>query len=77
MPSRTDNSQSLANFKKQTAEYFRQLHASGEKAGRADRDDTVVAIREGLADVQAGRVQGARQALQALAKQHGVSLPLN
>jgi predicted transcriptional regulator len=36
------------------------------------REEAVAAIREGLADAQAGRVKPARQALKALAKQYGI-----
>jgi prevent-host-death family protein len=88
---------SLTNFKRQTAEYLRQLHESGspmvltvngkaevvvqdaaayqrlvELAARADRDESVAAIREGLADADAGRVKPARKALRALAKKFGI-----
>ncbi len=41
-----------------------------EQAAKADRDETVAAIREGLADVKAGRVKLARKALKALAKKY-------
>lgn len=88
---------SLTNFKRQTADYLRQLHATGtpvvltvngkaevvvqdaaayqrlvEQAAKADRDETIAAIREGLSDVQAGRVKPARKALKALAKKYGI-----
>lgn len=88
---------SLTNFKRQTAEYLRQLHATGspmvltvngkadvvvqdaaafqrlaEQAAKADRDEAVAAIREGLADVEAGRVKPARKALKALARKYGI-----
>lgn len=88
---------SLTNFKRQTAEYLRQLHESGspmvltvngkaevvvqdaaayqrlvELAACADRDEAVAAIREGLADADAGRVKPARKALKALAKKYGI-----
>lgn len=43
-----------------------------ERAARADREETVAAIREGLADAEAGRVKPARRALKALAKKYGV-----
>jgi len=90
---------SLTNFKRQTAEYLRQLHESGspmvltvngkaevvvqdaaayqrlvELAARADREETVAAIREGLNDADAGRVRPARKALRALAKKYGLSV---
>lgn len=88
---------SLTNFKRQTADYLRQLHATGspvvltvngkaevvvqdaaayqqlaELAAKADREETVAAIREGLADADAGRVKPARKALKALAKKYGI-----
>uniref|UniRef100_A0A7C2JZS7 Antitoxin n=1 Tax=Schlesneria paludicola TaxID=360056 RepID=A0A7C2JZS7_9PLAN len=90
---------SLTNFKRQSADYLRQLRATGEpmvltvngkaevvvqdaaayqklveQAARADREETIAAIREGLADVEAGRVKPARKALQALAKRYGIPL---
>lgn len=46
-----------------------------DAAARAEREDTVAAIREGLADVQAGRTKPARQALAKLAKKYGVAKP--
>ena len=89
---------SLTNFKRQTADYLRQLHSSGEPlvltvngkaevvvqdaaayqrlldlAAKADREEAVAAIREGLADAEAGRVKPARKALKALAKKYGIS----
>lgn len=88
---------SLTNFKRQTANYLQQLHATGsplvltvngkaevvvqdaaayqqlvERAARADREETIAAIRAGLADVEAGRVKPARKALVALAKKYGI-----
>lgn len=88
---------SLTNFKRQTADYLRQLHESGspmvltvngkaevvvqdaaayqrlvELAGRADREEAVAAIREGLADAEAGRIKPARKALRTLAKKYGI-----
>ena len=39
---------------------------------QVERDETVAAIREALADVEAGRTKPARQALKALAKKHGI-----
>ena len=44
-------------------------------AARADREETVAAIREGLADVEAGRTKPARPALKALAKKYGLEVP--
>lgn len=43
-----------------------------ELAAKADRDETVAAIRAGLADVDAGRTKPARSALRALAKKYGI-----
>jgi prevent-host-death family protein len=88
---------SLTNFKRQTADYLRQLHESGspmvftvngkaevvvqdaaayqrlvELAARADREETVAVIREGLADAEAGRIKPARKALRTLAKKYGI-----
>lgn len=88
---------SLTNFKRQTAEYLRELHDSGnplvltvngkaevvvqdatayqrlvEQAARADRQETVDAIREGLADAEAGRLKPARKALKILAEKYGL-----
>ena len=44
-------------------------------AAKADRDETVAAIKEGLADVEAGRTKPARAALKALAKKYGITVP--
>lgn len=88
---------SLTNFKRQTADYLRQLHATGapvvltvngkaevvvqdaaayqrlvDLAAKADREETVAAIREGLADANSGRVKPARKALKTLAKKYGI-----
>ena len=88
---------SLTNFKRQTADYLRQLHSSGEPlvltvngkaevvgqdaaayqrlvdlAAKADREEAVAAVREGLADAESGRVKPARKALKALAKKYGI-----
>lgn len=46
-----------------------------EAAAKADRDETLAAIRAGLADAAAGRTKPARAALKALAKKHGLSFP--
>jgi predicted transcriptional regulator len=43
-----------------------------ELAAKADREEAVAAIREGLADAEAGRVKPARKALKALAKKYGI-----
>ena len=44
-----------------------------EAAAKADREETVAAIRAGLADVAAGRTKPARTALKALAKKYGIA----
>jgi prevent-host-death family protein len=46
-----------------------------DAAIKADRDETIAAIREGLADVDAGRTKPARAALRALAKKYGIPTP--
>jgi prevent-host-death family protein len=46
-----------------------------ETAARAEREETIAAIREGLADVKAGRTKPARAAIKKLAKKYGISLP--
>lgn len=43
-----------------------------EQAAKADRDETVAAIQEGLVDAEAGRVKPARKALKALARKYGI-----
>src|SRR5688500_7701087 len=43
-----------------------------EAAARADREETVAAIRAGLDDVAAKRTRPARAALKALAKKYGI-----
>ncbi|MGD0897399.1 MAG: type II toxin-antitoxin system prevent-host-death family antitoxin [Thermoguttaceae bacterium] len=43
-----------------------------ERAARIERDEALAAIREALADVEAGRTKPAKQALKALAKKHGI-----
>ena len=41
-----------------------------------DRQATIAAIREGLADVRAGRPRPARIALRELAERYGITLPI-
>jgi prevent-host-death family protein len=90
---------SLTNFKRQTADFLRQLHTTGDPlvltvngkaevvvqdaaayqklvdlAARADREEAVSAIREGLADAEAGRVKPARKALKVLARKYGIPI---
>ena len=43
-----------------------------EQATKAERAEVVAAIREGLADVEAGRMKPARQALKSLAEKYGI-----
>jgi hypothetical protein len=42
---------------------------------KTEREETVAAIRERLADVKAGRTKPARAALKALAKKYGIVMP--
>ena len=44
-----------------------------EAAARVEREETIAAIREGLADVKAGRTKPARAALKALGKKYGMA----
>ncbi|MBX3442276.1 MAG: hypothetical protein KF774_07695 [Planctomyces sp.] len=53
----------------QSAEAYQRLV---ELAARADRDEAVAAIREGLADAEAGRIKPARRALETLARKYGI-----
>lgn len=46
-----------------------------EAVAKAERAATVAAIRDGLADVAAGRVKPARAALKALARKYGIPEP--
>jgi len=46
-----------------------------ERAAQAEREETIAAIREGLADVEAGRTKPARAALRTLAKKYGLTVP--
>lgn len=43
-----------------------------ETVQRVEREEAVAAIRQGLADVKAGRTKPARTALKALAKKYGI-----
>lgn len=43
-----------------------------EAAERAERAETLAAVREGLADLKAGRTKPARSAWKHLAKKHGI-----
>jgi len=44
-----------------------------DAAAKAEREETVAAIREGLADVKAGRTKPARAVLDRLAKKYGIT----
>ena len=44
-----------------------------DAAAKADREQTIAAVRQGLADVKAGRTKPARAALKALAKKYGIA----
>ena len=44
-----------------------------EAAARADREETLAAVREGLADAKAGRSSPARVALGRLARKYGIT----
>jgi prevent-host-death family protein len=46
-----------------------------DAAAKAEREETVAAIRGGLADAKAGRTKPARVALKALAKKYGIATP--
>lgn len=46
-----------------------------EAATRAERDETIALIREGLADVKSRRTKPARAVLKSLAKKYGIELP--
>ena len=88
---------SLANFKRHTAEYLERLKTTGKPmvltingkaqvvvqdlaayqrlvdvATRAERNETMAAIRAGLADAETGRVKPAKVALKALAYKYGL-----
>lgn len=44
-----------------------------DAANKAEREETVAAIREGLADMKSGRSKPARAALKTLAKKYGIA----
>ena len=44
-----------------------------DAAAKAEREETLAAIREGLADMKAGRSKPARAALKALGKKYGIT----
>ncbi len=45
-----------------------------ELANRAEREETIAAVREGLADAAAGRMTAAKPALRALARKYGIEV---
>ena len=53
----------------QDAAAYRRL---AETAAQIQHEETVAAIREALADVEAGRTKPARATLKALARKHGI-----
>jgi hypothetical protein len=55
----------------QDAAAYQKLVQAAEKL---DHEETIAAIREGLADVKAGRTKPARPALKALAKKYGLEM---
>jgi prevent-host-death family protein len=46
-----------------------------DAAARADREETLAAIQEGLADAKAGRTKSAKAALARLARKYGIATP--
>jgi prevent-host-death family protein len=46
-----------------------------DQATKIERDETIAAIREGLADIESGRTKPARAALERLAKRFGLTTP--
>lgn len=54
----------------QDAAAYQRLVAA---AAKAERDETIAAVREGLAAVESGRTKPARSALKKLAKKYGIS----
>ncbi len=46
-----------------------------DAAAKAEREETIAAVREGLADVKAGRTKPARETLVKLAKKYGIRTP--
>lgn len=53
----------------QDAEAYQKLV---EAAAKADHEETVAAIREGLADLDAGRTKPAKATIKSLAKKYGI-----
>jgi predicted transcriptional regulator len=56
----------------QDADAYRDLV---ERADQADRTETIAAIREGLKDVEEGRIQPAKEVIRELARKYGHALP--
>lgn len=48
-----------------------------ESAAKAERDETIAAIREGLADLEKGRTKPARSVLKTLARKYGITIEGN
>jgi predicted transcriptional regulator len=46
-----------------------------QSENRSEREMTLEAIREGIADVRAGRTKPARESIERLAKKYGIPLP--
>ena len=46
-----------------------------DQATKIERDETIAAIREGLADIESGRTKPACAALERLAKRFGLTTP--
>jgi prevent-host-death family protein len=56
----------------QDAEAYQRMQ---ELAARAEREASIAAIKEGLADIEAGRTVPAREALKEIAKELGLKDP--
>jgi predicted transcriptional regulator len=66
-----------SNGKQQNTPFARDVAADqrlADLAALADREETIAAVREGLADVEAGRTKLARAASRALAKKYGINV---
>jgi prevent-host-death family protein len=56
----------------QDAEAYQRMR---QLAVRAEREASIAAIKEGIADVEAGRTRPAKQALKEIARKHGLREP--
>lgn len=56
----------------QDAEAYQQMR---QLAARAEREATIAAIKEGIADVEAGRTVPLKTAFKQIAKKHGLKDP--